>query len=248
MYFVLVAVLTCLATCHCLNRMDEDENHCGQLKQWLESTSVSVSVDISKKGFHRDLITNIDLSPDVPRGIRVLLVYRWPSGVYVDPYQLASLRDQSDWQILLDSSIDLEVPAHKTLGFVTYVYPNHGDPPPRELKVVIPMHGRYHEPSSQKTFTSVDMQPPELLLQTEKCMQLNSFEPHAIVDAPCTVHNSSMCPWVKVQFQQEHGPVSFQLPVGDGSLVIPVCSGTLLVTIICCVLLSKYTWKHRISL
>ncbi|XP_056235199.1 phosphatidylinositol-glycan biosynthesis class X protein [Seriola aureovittata] len=246
MYLILFTVSTCLATCHCLIQEDEKtESHCDLLKQWLESTSVSV--EISKKGFHRELITTVDLSPDVLSGVRVLLVHRWPRGVYIDPYQLASLRDQSDWQILLDSAIDLEVPAHKTSGFVTYVYPNHDDPNPRRLKVTIPIHGRYHEPSSVgKTFTSVDIQPPELLLRTEKCTQLNNSEPHTVVDAPCTVHNSSTCPWVKIQHQQEHGPVSLQVPVGDGSLLIPVCSGTLLVTMICCVALSKYMWKHHI--
>ncbi|XP_039985628.1 phosphatidylinositol-glycan biosynthesis class X protein [Xiphias gladius] len=246
MYFILLSVLTCLATCHCLIEKDEkNENHCGLLKQWLESTSVSV--EIGKKGFHREVITTVELSPGVPTGVRVLLVYRWPSGVYIDPYQLASLRDQSDWQILLDSAIDLEAPAHKTSGFVTFVYPTPDEPTPRLLKVAIPIHGRYHEPSSVgKKYTSVDIQPPELLLRTEKCMQLDNLEPHTVMDAPCTVHNSSMCAWVKIQHQQEYGPVSLQFPVGDGSLVIPVCGGTLLVTMICCVALSKYMWKHQI--
>ncbi|XP_040897076.1 phosphatidylinositol-glycan biosynthesis class X protein [Toxotes jaculatrix] len=246
MYFKLLSVFTCLAACHCLIGKDEtNENHCGLLKQWLESTSVSV--ETGKKGFHREVITTVELSPDVLSGVRVLLVYRWPRGVYVDPYQLASLRDQSDWQILLDSAIDLEIPAHKTSGFVTYVYPTPDDPTPRLIKVTIPIHGRYHEPSSVgKTFTSVDIQPPELLLRTEKCMQLSNLQPHTVVDAPCTADNSSTCPWVRIQHQQEHGPMSLQFPVGDGSLVILVCGGTLLITMICCVALSKYMWKYKI--
>ncbi|KAG7228820.1 hypothetical protein INR49_008598 [Caranx melampygus] len=84
--------------------------------------------------------------------------------------------------ILIDSAIDLEVPAHKTSGFVTYVYPSPADPTLRFLKVTIPIHGRYHEPSSVgEPFTSVDIQPPELLVQTDKCMQLNNLEPHTVV-------------------------------------------------------------------
>ncbi|XP_018525783.1 phosphatidylinositol-glycan biosynthesis class X protein [Lates calcarifer] len=244
MYFILYII--CIATCHCLIEKDEkNENHCGLLKQWLGSSSVSV--EISKKGFHREVITTVELSPNVLSGVRVLLVYTWPRGVYIDPYQLASMRDQSDWQILIDSAIDLEVPAHKTSGFVSYVYPSPDGPTPRLLKVTIPIHGRYHEPSSDgELFTSVDIQPPELLLRTEKCLQFNNLEPHTVVDAPCTVNNSSMCPWVKIQSQQEHGPMSLQFPVGDRFLMIPVCGGTLLVTMICCVALSKYMWKHKI--
>lgn len=246
MYFLLFSVLTCLSTCHCLLDTDEkNENHCGPLRQLLESSPVSVG--INGKGFHREVVTTVELSPDVPSGVRVLLVYRWPRGVYLDPYQLASLSNQSDWQILLDSAIDLEVPAHKTSGFVTYVYPTPNGALSRLLQVTIPIHGRYHEPSFDgKTFTSVDIEPPELLLRAEKCTQLNTLKPHTVMDAPCTPDNSSTCPWVKLQHQQVQAPLALQFPVGDGSLVTPVCGGTLLVTMVCCVALSKYMWKHRI--
>ncbi|KAE8294544.1 hypothetical protein D5F01_LYC07498 [Larimichthys crocea] len=188
MYFVLFSVLACLSTCHCFT--GNDENHCGLLKRLLESSRVSV--EINKKGFHREAVTTVELSPDVLSGI------------------------------LLDSAIDLELPAHKTSGFVTYVYPTVDGPTPRLLKVTIPVHGRYHKPSYDgKTFTSVDIEAPELLLRTEKCTQLSIFEPHAVVDAPCTADNSSACSWVKLQHQQEQGPVGLQFPVGDGSLVTP---------------------------
>ncbi|XP_047443186.1 phosphatidylinositol-glycan biosynthesis class X protein isoform X2 [Mugil cephalus] len=244
MYFILFSVLGCLSTCHGFGERDENQDHCAPLKQLLESSSVSV--ELSKKGFHREAITTVELRPDVLGAVRVLLVHRWPRGVYIDPYQLASLSDQSDWRILLDSAIDLELPAHKTSGFVTYVYPSPVGPTPRMLKVTIPVHGRYHEPSFDgKTFTSVDIGAPELLLRTEECTQYNSLGPHSIMEAPCTVSNSSTCLWVKVQHQQL-GPMRFQFPVGDGSLVTPVCGGTLLATMICCVALSKYMWKHRL--
>uniref|UniRef100_A0A8C9XW19 Phosphatidylinositol-glycan biosynthesis class X protein n=1 Tax=Sander lucioperca TaxID=283035 RepID=A0A8C9XW19_SANLU len=234
MYFVLIYALACLSTCHChFIEKGKNENHCGLLKQWLKSSLVSV--EIVKEGFHREVVTTVELSPDVLSDVRVLLVHRWPRGVFVDPYQLASLSDQSDWQILLDSAIDLEVPAHKTVGFVTYVYPSPDGPTPRLLKVTIPIHGRYHEPSFV-----------ELLLRTEKCTQLNNKEPYTAVVAPCTPDNSSTCQWVKLQHQQERGAMGVQFPVGDGSLVRPVCGGTLLVTVLCCVALSKHMWKHRI--
>ncbi|XP_073332332.1 phosphatidylinositol-glycan biosynthesis class X protein [Pagrus major] len=246
MYFVLFSVLAFISRCHCLiETVEENDNHCGLLKQLLVSSPLSV--EINKKGLHREVVTTVELSPGELSGVRVLLLHRWPRGVFVDPYQLASLRDQSDWQILLDSAIDLEVPAHKTSGFVTYVYPTPDGQAPRLLKVTIPIHGRYHEPSFDgKTYTSVDIEPPELLLRTEKCTQLKNLEPHTVVDAPCTPDNSSTCSWVKLQHQQAQGPVSLQFPVGDGSLVTPVCGGTLLVTMICCAALSKYMWKHRI--
>nr|XP_046247049.1 phosphatidylinositol-glycan biosynthesis class X protein [Scatophagus argus] len=243
MYFVLLSVLALLSACHCED--EKKENHCGLLRQLLESSQVSV--EIHKKGFHREVVTTIELGPDVLSWVRVLLLHRWPRGIYLDPYQLATLSDQSDWHILLDSSIDLEVPAHKTSGFVAYVYPTSDGPTPGLLKVAIPIHGRYHEPSFDgKAFTSVDLEPSELLLRTETCKQLNNFEPHTVMNAPCTADNSSMCLWVKLHNQQEQGPAILQFPVGDGSLVTSVCGGTLLITVVCCVALSKYVWEHRI--
>lgn len=246
MYFVFFSALACLSTCHCLVEKDEKNENCYDLlKLWVETSLVSV--EIIKKGFHREVVTTVELNPDVLNGVRVLLVHRWPRGVYVDPYQLASLSDQRDWQILLDSAIDLEVPAHKTAGFVTYVYPTPDGPTPTLLKITIPIHGRYHEPSFDgETFTSVDIEPPELLLWTEECTQINNVEPHTVVGAPCTPNNSSTCLWVKLQPHQERGPLGVLFPVGDGSLVTPVCGGTLLVTMLCCVALSKHMWKHRI--
>ncbi|XP_060887682.1 phosphatidylinositol-glycan biosynthesis class X protein [Labrus mixtus] len=246
MYLSLFAVLACLSSCH--GSIDEDEkkeNHCDVLKQLLESSAVAV--ELRKNGFHRELVTSVELSPDDLRWVRVLLVHRWPRGVYVDPYQLASLSDHRDWQILINSAIDLELPAHKTSGFITYVYPAPDGPTPRLIKVTIPVHTRYHKPSFDgEAFTAVEIEPPKLLLRAEKCTQLHSFEPHTVVEAPCTHKNLSTCAWLQLPHQQDQGSVSVQVPVGDESLVIPVCAGTLLVTMICCVGLSKYMWTHRI--
>ncbi|KAM9386171.1 phosphatidylinositol-glycan biosynthesis class X protein [Pholidichthys leucotaenia] len=248
MYFKLfrvISVLVYLSACHCPVAKGENEHPCGLLKQSLESASVLV--ELSRKGFHRELITTVKLRPDELGDVTFLLVYRFPRGVYVDPYQLASLIDQSNWQILLNSAIDLEAPAHKTSGFVAYVYPFYCGPTASVLKIKIPVHGRYHKPSFVgEIFTTVDINAPELLLRTEKCTHFKNFERHSVIEAPCTVSNSSTCSWVKIQHQQEPGSVSFEFPVGDGSLVTPVCGGTLLVTMICCVVLSRYMWKHRI--
>lgn len=73
-------------------------------------------------------------------------------------------------QVLLDSTVDLELPAHKASGFVTYVYLTTKGPTSRLGKVTIPIHGRYNEPSLDgKTMTSVDIDAPELLLWNENC-------------------------------------------------------------------------------
>uniref|UniRef100_A0A3Q2Y736 Phosphatidylinositol-glycan biosynthesis class X protein n=1 Tax=Hippocampus comes TaxID=109280 RepID=A0A3Q2Y736_HIPCM len=205
--------------------------------------STAVSIVIKNKGFHMELETTVELQlGSAFKDVRLLLLHTWPSGVYVDPYQLAFLSDAVDWQILVDSAIDLEVPAHKTSGFVAYVYPAFSEQTPGVLNISIPIHGRYHQPSFDgETFESIAIEPPKLLLRTEKCSQLADLEPHTATEAPCTADNTSMCLWI-----QRPGDVILRFPVGDGSLVTPVCGVTLAVTMICCWVLSKYMWKQRI--
>nr|XP_061790671.1 phosphatidylinositol-glycan biosynthesis class X protein-like [Nerophis lumbriciformis] len=221
------------------------ENNCSALMQLLQSTGVSL--EIKNKGFHREVETTVELWPGAFRDVRVLLLYSWPRGIYVDPYQLAFLSDAVNWQILVDSTIDLEVPAHKASTFVTYVYPSFSEETPDKLKVSIPIHGRYHQPSFVgKTVESIAIEPPKLLVRTEECLQLGNLEPHMATRAPCSADNASRCLWVQVQHKQWPGAQTLLLPVGDGSLVVPVCGVTMVVTMICCLLLSKYMWKHRI--
>ncbi|CAJ1060038.1 phosphatidylinositol-glycan biosynthesis class X protein [Xyrichtys novacula] len=247
MNFALFSVLACLSIGYgSISEVEDKEKQCDVLKQLLESSAVSV--ELKKDGFHRELVTSVELRSDDLRGVRVLLVHRWPSGVYVDPFELSSLHDQRDWQILLDSAIDLELPAHKTYGFVTYVFLTPNGPSPRRLTVTIPIHARYHKSSFDgKSSTAVEIKPPELLLRTEKCTQLDSLQSYTVMEAPCTSDNSSTCAWAKIHQQQAQTSLTLQIPVGDGSRVILVSAGTLLVTMICCVGLSRFMWKHRIK-
>ncbi|XP_055021347.1 phosphatidylinositol-glycan biosynthesis class X protein [Boleophthalmus pectinirostris] len=237
MFSLLFLTLACLSTCHSFNEHDD----CNFLEH------IKVSMEFKKSGFHRELVTIIRFNNS---GLlnKILLVYSWPNDIYVDPFQLASLKDQRNWEMLLDSTIDLETPAHKSSGFVTHLFPHLEELTSGQINLTIPIHGRYQKPSYHgNAFTSVDIHPPSLLLQgIETCTQLNNLDSFTttVVDAPCTADNSSTCQWIQVQPQEQPEPVTLQLPVGDASLVIPVCGGTLLVTIICTVALTKSAWTR----
>lgn len=47
----------------------------------------------------RQVETSVELSLGSPTGVQVMLLYRWPRGVYLQPYQIASLQEQSNWQV-----------------------------------------------------------------------------------------------------------------------------------------------------
>ncbi|XP_046906053.1 phosphatidylinositol-glycan biosynthesis class X protein isoform X3 [Hypomesus transpacificus] len=97
-----------------------DENNCGLSSQVLKHAFVSMN--IKKSGFHRELVTTVEFSPEAPNRLRILLSYRFPSGLYIDPYQLAPPKEDLDLQVLLNSAIDVETPAHMSAGFTALVY------------------------------------------------------------------------------------------------------------------------------
>ncbi|KAJ8395002.1 hypothetical protein AAFF_G00039530 [Aldrovandia affinis] len=220
-----------------------EKDYCDLSEQCLES--LTVSRDIWKTGFHRELVTTVGCGPRCPEQLQVLVVQNLPRGVYVDPYQLASLQQDTGLQVLLDSEVDLEAPAYESLGFSIFVYPTHDPENLRRLQAVVPIHGRYHRPSgSRQGQEQIEIVPPRLLLRADGCQQLLPIAPHVLVDAPCTGHNLSLCKWMEIWLPQDQGHVSLELPVGDQSLVVPVCAGTLLVTLLCCVLIARAIWRH----
>lgn len=240
-HLILCLTFVCLLQCHSINVQDGSVD-C----KFLDDVNPDVSLELKKTGFHRELVTTVRLNK---RGLldKALLVYSWPKDIYVDPYQLESMRHQRNWEMLLDSTVDLEMPAHTSSGFRTYLYLHPKESTAGEINLTIPIHGRYQKPSIGNNVISIIIPPPDLLLQTvQNCTQLNNIESFSLVDAPCTADNSDSCQWIKVHQKQLPGPVTLQVPVGDASQAIPVCGGTLVLTIISCAALSILAWTHRI--
>ncbi|XP_036442415.1 phosphatidylinositol-glycan biosynthesis class X protein [Colossoma macropomum] len=221
----------------------KDEVICGPASAWFES--VDMSVNIAKRGFHRELLYEVQHDP-TPHVIKALVIQRLPSGVYMDQYQLASLREDTGLQVLLDSAVSLEDPAYMSSGFSALVYLSPADGLPGLLQAAVPVHGRYHRPSSSGGWERVYIEGPRLLLRPESCETLPSGLPHRVVEAPCTVQNQSVCSWLEIQGLQVPDSVTLELPVGDFSLTGPVCAGTILATLLCFALLFRTIWKHGI--
>ncbi|KAI4896849.1 hypothetical protein NFI96_016912 [Prochilodus magdalenae] len=156
-------ILLCLIPC---GASQKDGVVCGPAPAWFES--VDMSVDILKTGFHRELLYEVHHDP-APHVIKALVIQRLPSGVYMDQYQLASLREDTGLQVLLDSAVSLEDPAHLSSAFTALVYLSPSDGLPGLLQAVVPFHGRYHRPSSSGGWERVSIERPRLLLRVENC-------------------------------------------------------------------------------
>ncbi|XP_073792793.1 phosphatidylinositol-glycan biosynthesis class X protein isoform X2 [Danio rerio] len=200
--------------------------------EWLKS--LVISVNISKAGFHRDLEYSVYWS-ETDHDVKALLVQKMPSGVYMDEYQLETLRHDTGLEVLLDSKVDLEAPEYLSSGFTALVFLSGN-------AVTVPVHGRYHRPSDTHSHVTVDIQPPRLLLRSDQCETPNAQ--HTVVEAPCTFRNESFCLWLEIQDLKGSAGVSLELPVGDSSKTTCVCVVTLLTTTLCCVYLLIVIWRH----
>lgn len=236
MYPILVNI--CAVSLFIYGSTKADDNNCVLSRKILEHALVAM--DIVKSGFHRELVTTVEVGPEAPNGLGVLLSHSLPSGVYMDPYQLASLKEDSGLQVLLNSSIDVEAPAHMSPGVTALVFlPLVGG----RLTFTIPVHGRYHRPShTGEEFEIVKIEMPKLMLKVDTCTQVHLPPAFNIVDAPCTAANISLCHWLEIH-KQEQSHVTLKMALGDESLVSPVWAGTLLVTLLCCGVLSRRIQK-----
>uniref|UniRef100_A0A673FU24 Phosphatidylinositol-glycan biosynthesis class X protein n=1 Tax=Sinocyclocheilus rhinocerous TaxID=307959 RepID=A0A673FU24_9TELE len=224
-----------LATVLCFIRRGSSKQADCFPSEWLKS--VSVSVKISKAGFHRDLQYRVQWS-STDHDVQALLVQKLPSGVYMDAYQLETLRRDTGLEVLLDSEVDLEAPEYLSSGFTALVFLSGTH------EAVVPVHGRYHRPSDSSKPVKVDIEPPRVLLRSDQCRTLGPGVRGVVVEAPCTVSNHSICSWMQILDLQGDAGVSLELPVGDSSLVLTVCAGTVLTAVLSCVYLLRNIWKH----
>ncbi|KTF94914.1 hypothetical protein cypCar_00033921 [Cyprinus carpio] len=156
-----------------IHRGNSEEADCFP-SEWLKS--VSMSVKISKAGFHRDLHYRVQWSK-TEQEVHALLVQKLPSGVYMDEYQLDTLRRDTGLEVLLDSKVDVEAPEYLSSGFTALVFLSG------RREAVVPVHGRYHRPSDSSKRVKVELESPRLLLRSEQCetLQTHSLNESSLV-------------------------------------------------------------------
>lgn len=120
--------------------------------QHIVSTRLKRFKKKKKKEYSLRLYTNFYFSPTV------WMEHKRKSACIINRYVCM-------WQVLLDSALDLEAPAHVSSAFSALVFLS----PPEPLQAAVPVHGRYHKASSSGGWERVVIEPPRLLLRSEHC-------------------------------------------------------------------------------
>ncbi|KAG1925501.1 phosphatidylinositol-glycan biosynthesis class X protein [Pimephales promelas] len=123
---------------------------------------------------YRDLLYTVEWG-EVDHDVKALLVQKLPSGVYMDEYQLETLRHDTGLEVRLDSKVDLEAPEYLSTGFTALVFLSG------KHEATVPVHGRYHRPAdSGVERVTVELESPRLLVRSDKCTSAGEVQIHTV--------------------------------------------------------------------
>ncbi|NXI63783.1 PIGX protein, partial [Anseranas semipalmata] len=207
----------------------------------------AVAQELRGEGFHRDLLVKVELggTGEWAGGCTVAARTRLPPGVYVDPYELASLqRHNLTKAVLTPDVVDVEAPEYSATDLVVLLYLEPDPRCSRCFRAVLPVHGRYHRPAGDSEEALVALKSPEVLVCC--CNNLLSTEcwKPADVEAPCSGKKDYPCQWYSATHEPAYEELILQLPVGLKQHSSLVCVVTLLATVLCSGLILAAVCKH----
>ncbi|NXM25190.1 PIGX protein, partial [Oxyruncus cristatus] len=204
----------------------------------------TVTQELLKEGFHRDLLVKVELGEDAV-GCAVAARTRLPPAIYVDPYELATLQQHNLTKaVLIPDVADVEAPEYlaTALDLVLYLEVDSGCS--RCFRAAVPVHARYHRPTEGSQQTLVVLESPEVLLCCcHSHLAAECWQP-AEVGAPCSAENIGPCQWHSTTHRPAPEESVLEVPVGLKEHSSLVCALTLLTTLLCASLILAATCRH----
>ncbi|XP_066454223.1 phosphatidylinositol-glycan biosynthesis class X protein isoform X2 [Eleutherodactylus coqui] len=209
--------------------------------------AVTVSRGILKSGFHRDLVTRVKLHSSAEQidGCSILLQETIPSGLFLDPYQLSSLRQHNLTEVILLNAVDLEAPEYLSTELNALVYTRRDQSCDDCFISSVPIHARYHRPSAQVSEASIVLSSPQLLVRCRKDFLLNGCLDYPLVEAPCGPTDGIRCQWMALPYTEASEKLVLQVPVGNIRHGPAVGIITVAVTLFCTGLILTSVYKHK---
>ncbi|KFO81225.1 Phosphatidylinositol-glycan biosynthesis class X protein, partial [Cuculus canorus] len=207
----------------------------------------TVTQELLQAGFHRELLVKVELGEggEDARGCTVAARIRLPPGIYVDPYELASLqRHNLTKAVLVPAAVDVEAPEYSATELLVLLYMEPNPWCSRCFRAVLPMHGRYHRPAEDSEEASVVLKSPEVLrCCCDNRLSTECWTP-AEVEAPCSSKPDGPCQWYSTMRKPVPEELILQVPVGLRQHSSMVCVLTLLATGLCSSLILAAVCKH----
>ncbi|NXI50225.1 PIGX protein, partial [Chloroceryle aenea] len=209
--------------------------------------NATVTQELLKEGFHRDLLVKVELSLEEEDAGKcaVAVRTRLPPGIYVDPYELASLQQQNLTKaVLIPDVIDVEAPEYLATDLLVLLYMEPDPWCSHCFRAALPVHGRYHRPAEESEEALVVLKSPEVLVCCcDNRLSTVCWKP-AEVEAPCSGTNNSPCQWYSVMHKPAYEQLILQVPVGLRQHSSLVCVVTVLATVLCSSLILAAVCKY----
>ncbi|XP_067005392.1 phosphatidylinositol-glycan biosynthesis class X protein [Anabrus simplex] len=205
----------------------------------LEKCDIHATITrhVENEGFHRELHSLIEVIMGQPKLLTkcyVVLEELLPSGLYVNPDQLADLRRLGQVSACAQGHVDVEAPKQNSSSHLVHVY-SFLEQTQNLLsaKVILPFHLRYHNPKPSGGYAQVHLDAPTLLLHCP--VKVPCLEKHKKVIAPCRPCGKAKCQWHSVPYKTNSPNIKLSVPVGnlDHYFLVTVC--TLFVTCVAAV-------------
>ncbi|KFQ16750.1 Phosphatidylinositol-glycan biosynthesis class X protein, partial [Merops nubicus] len=194
-----------------------------------------VTQELLKEGLHRDLLVKVELGVvgEDAGGCAVAARTRLPRGIYVDPYELASLQQHNSTKaVLIPDVVDVEAPEYLATDLLVLLYLEPDPWCSHCFRGVLPVHGRYHRPAEDREEALVVLKSPEVLVCCCDSQLSECWKP-AEVAAPCSGKTKDSCQWYSVTHKPAQEELILQVPVGLRQHSALVCVVTLLATVLC---------------
>ncbi|XP_029794588.1 phosphatidylinositol-glycan biosynthesis class X protein [Suricata suricatta] len=203
--------------------------------------------EVLKNGFHRDLLIKVKFGESIEdlQTCRLLIKQYIPAGLFVDPYELASLRERNVTEaVMVSENFNIEAPNYLSKESEVLIYARQDSQCIDCFQAFLPVHYRYHRPHSKDGETVIVVNNPDLLMYCEEEFPILKCWAQSKVAAPCALKNKDICQWNNMKYKSVCKNVTLQVPVGLTIHTTLVCSVTLLITILCSTLILAAVIKY----
>ncbi|XP_039106826.1 phosphatidylinositol-glycan biosynthesis class X protein [Hyaena hyaena] len=203
--------------------------------------------EVLKDGFHRDLLIKVKFGESIEdlQTCRLLIKQYIPAGLFVDPYELASLQERNITEaVMVSENFNIEAPNYLSEESEVLIYARQDSQCIDCFQAFLPVHYRYHRPHSKDGETFIVVNNPDLLMYCDQEFPILKCWAQSKVAAPCALKNKDICQWNNMKYKSVYKNVTLQVPVGLTIHTSLVCSVTLLITVLCSTLILVAVFKY----
>ncbi|XP_068401757.1 phosphatidylinositol-glycan biosynthesis class X protein [Eschrichtius robustus] len=203
--------------------------------------------EVLKDGFHRDLLIKVKFGESIEdlQTCRLLIKQYIPTGLFVDPYELSSLRERNITEaVMVSENFNIEAPNYLSKESEVLIYARQDSQCIDCFQAFLPVHYRYHRPHSKDGETFIVLNNPDLLMYCDQEFPILKCWAQSEVTAPCALNSKDNCQWNNMKYKSVYKNANLQVPVGLTIHASLVCSVTLFITVLCSTLILVAVFKY----